>query len=332
MPPTANDAITRPAIEARELADLEQQHGDIGEQTHQEDAFAEHGEVADARGRDTEDVAVAQDHSARVERLARCFRQAAQADDSQHERDQRDHAKHQEDAAPMDEIGDHAGRCRSHEIACDGAGEQAPDRDLALRQRDEVGQQRHADRKQATAAGAGDDAQHEQLRKRGRDGAQKRRHGQHDQAANHHLLLADRICHRAEHRQDRAVRHERRGQHRRGGGLHPEFAGDLRDHRVDCAHREGGRKGEKADDRERAVHCALWTLPRQAAQLISAQSTYPTMACGKKRDEFLVIGLASSRTLSPQGCPAANHEPSIVWLPSNSGNGAMAWRMKPSVP
>jgi hypothetical protein len=36
------------------------------------------------------------------------------------------------------------------------------------------------------------------------------------------------------------------------------------------------------------------------------------MACGKKRDVFLVMGLVSSRTDSPQGAPAANHEPSTV--------------------
>ncbi len=56
----------------------------------------------------------------------------------------------------------------------------------------------------------------------------------------------------------------------------------------------------------------FWTLPRDPPQALSAQFTYPTMACGKKRDEFLVIGLASSRTLSPHGSPAANQEPSTV--------------------
>jgi hypothetical protein len=43
-----------------------------------------------------------------------------------------------------------------------------------------------------------------------------------------------------------------------------------------------------------------------------AQRSYPMMACGKKRDVFLVIGLASSRTESPHGAPAANQDPSTV--------------------
>ena len=39
---------------------------------------------------------------------------------------------------------------------------------------------------------------------------------------------------------------------------------------------------------------------------------YSTIACGRKRELFLVMGLKSSRTDKPQGAPAANREPSTV--------------------
>ena len=80
-------------------------------------------------------------------------------DHGENERDQRDHAEHDEHAAPVDEVGDHAGGRRAQQIAGDGAGQQPPDRDLPLRQRHQIGQHRHAERKQPAAAGAGDDAQ-----------------------------------------------------------------------------------------------------------------------------------------------------------------------------
>ena len=51
---------------------------------------------------------------------------------------------------------------------------------------------------------------------------------------------------------------------------------------------------------------------RVSRPIADAASFHPTMACGKKRDVFLVMGLVSSRTDNPQGAPAANHEPSTV--------------------
>ena len=39
---------------------------------------------------------------------------------------------------------------------------------------------------------------------------------------------------------------------------------------------------------------------------------YPTIACGRRREVFFVIALASSRTERPHGLPAAIHEPSTV--------------------
>jgi hypothetical protein len=53
--------------------------------------------------------AIAQDHGARIERLARRLRQAAKPDDGEDERDQGYDSKHQEDAAPVDQVGDDSG-------------------------------------------------------------------------------------------------------------------------------------------------------------------------------------------------------------------------------
>ncbi len=46
--------------------------------------------------------------------------------------------------------------------------------------------------------------------------------------------------------------------------------------------------------------------------LCSAGMAHPTMAWGRNREVFLVIGLTSSRTESPQGWPAAIQEPSAA--------------------
>jgi hypothetical protein len=43
--------------------------------------------------------------------------------------------------------------------------------------------------------------------------------------------------------------------------------------------------------------------------LCSAGMPHPTIAWGRNRDVFLVIGLESSRTEIPHGCPAAIQEP-----------------------
>ena len=74
-------------------------------------------------------------------------------------------AQDHEHAAPVDDVGDDARGRGAQQIAGNGGGEQPPDHDLPLRQRHEVGDQRHADREAAAAGGAGQHAQHEQQRK-----------------------------------------------------------------------------------------------------------------------------------------------------------------------
>ena len=53
--------------------------------------------------------------------------------------------------------------------------------------------------------------------------------------------------------------------------------------------------------------CRSWACPP-----IAAGEPQPTIAWGTKREVFLVMGLASSRTDRPHGLPAAIHEPSTT--------------------
>jgi hypothetical protein len=89
-------------------------------------------------------------------------RKIAQAVVAEHRGREAEKAQSHEHAAPVENVGDHAGRRCAQQIAGDGRGQQPADHDLALRQRHEIGDQRHADREAAAAGGAGDDAQHEQ--------------------------------------------------------------------------------------------------------------------------------------------------------------------------
>ena len=117
-----------------------------------------------------------------------------------------------------------------------------------------------------------------------------------------------------------------------------QVGGDLRHDRIDDAAEQRRREDDQEDDFQDGRDGVLaliadqgrsnapcgpimprtaWPMQVRQLQQRFVQSPYPMIACGRKRDVFLVIGLASSRTESPQGAggdPGAEHRVVAVEL------------------
>ena len=142
------------------LAGLCQQHRDIGKDAEQKQRLERDGRVADAGGADRKDGAVTRQHRTDVERLPwrwtadRAGRKCRAAAPRVLMTPRMTNMPRQ-----WIDVGDDAGGRSAQQIAGDGGAEQPADHHLALRQRHEVGNQRHADREAAAAGRAGEDAQ-----------------------------------------------------------------------------------------------------------------------------------------------------------------------------
>ena len=128
------------------------------------------------------------------------------------------------------------------------AAEQPPDHHLALRQRHEVGNHRHADRKAAAAGRAASMRSTNSSQKSVTIAERNDDTASSSEAGDHHPRLAERVRHRPQHRLRQAVGGKARRQQRRGGGRDREVGRDLRHHRIDRAHAQRRGEDQEADD------------------------------------------------------------------------------------
>ena len=184
-----------------------------------------------------------------------------------------------------------------------------------------------------------------------RETAHEHRDNRDRKARHHDADLADHVSDGTEHRLNQRERQrEGGGQQRNGVGIDLDVMRDRRDDRVGRARGERGHEPDQAHPQDQAadfarirwrfgqfrlglrgdgqkiaverpaglesgleIHVAGESHTRISAGLLcSAGMPHPTIAWGRKRDVFLVIGLISSRTERPQGSPAAIQDPSTT--------------------
>ncbi len=168
-------------------------------------------------------------------------------------------AEHGQNAAPAEKVADQAGDRSAQQISGHRAHQRAPDRDLALFGPDQIAGQTERDRKYAAGADAGEDARREQQPERIRHRAENVGKAQQHQAHDHQPRLAEQIGGRAQHRlDDRKGEGEHGGEAGGGRDADAEIVGDMRQHRIERARRQAGRKGRERDDiegRRQAARC-----------------------------------------------------------------------------
>ncbi len=199
MPPTAKQPIRRPAIDAPRLADLVEQDGDVRKQPLDEDGFKEHRAEADLGARIGEyALEVGDDRGAAERRRRREFR-VAERPEGQNGDSERKRAEDREDAAPAEQIADHASDRGAKHIGGERDAEEPRDGDLTLVHRHEIAQQSHRHRKYAARHEPGHDPHGDQQREVGRNRAYQRRYRHHQHAGVHQPGLAEEIAGDAQH-------------------------------------------------------------------------------------------------------------------------------------
>ena len=154
----------------------------------------------------------------------------------------------------------------AQQISGHGAHQRASDRDLALVGPDQIAGQTERDRKYAAGADAGEDSRGEQQPERRRHRAENVGNAQQHQAHDHQPRLAEQIGGRAEHRlNDRKGEGEDGGETGGGRDADAEIVGHMRQHRIERARRQAGRKRRERNDiegRRQAARCGHGRMPR----------------------------------------------------------------------
>ena len=166
-------------------------------------------------------------------------------------------AEHREHAAPAEEVADQAGQRCAQQIAGHGAGQRAPDRDLTL-----VGPTRSLVSPSAIGNTPPEpmparmrvaNSSENEVDSAPRMLASAEQHQAHD----HQPRLAEQIGGGAQHRLDDGEGEGEHGGEARGGGnADAEIVGDMRQHRIERARRQAGRKRRKRNDVERRRQAA----------------------------------------------------------------------------
>ena len=225
---------------------------------------------------------------------------------------------------------------------------QRRDRDLPVLHGNEVADHRNPDRENAAGGSASDDAgDHEDGEVR-RETAHEHRDNRDRKARHHDADLADHVSDGTEDRLNKRERQrEGGGQQRNSVRIDLDVMRDRRDDRVGRARGERGHEPDQAHPQDQAADFArirwrfgqfrlglrgdrqkscrrptgrnrIWAENSLADEshtrisavlLCSAGMPHPTIAWGRNREVFLVIGPSSSRTERPQGLAPAIHEP-----------------------
>ena len=163
----------------------------------------------------------------------------------------RQHAQHQEGAAPAGVLADDAGHRTGQHLRHHHAGQEAADGDLPLRVRHHVAEIGHHQRDGGAGEQAGGGAQQHQHGQSRRTGAGHDEGAVHGQRDRDDAQLAESVAEWAEHDLAEAIR-QQEGRDHGGGDSHgnAQAVGNLRQQRVEQPRARAGREAAQREDED----------------------------------------------------------------------------------